>query len=224
MSIEGRYNMRELGLWGARALFGIAVLGALWPWAVPFYTQAVASLTDALFGALHQPFGAQARAEGVALYWQPLRYTTFDRLQEQMGYVDRFARQSLQGHRLLTIDALYLQAGVLVVVALVWAPLGLSLPQRCRRAALALGVLMACQVLNLTFSAHIEFQLRQRYLSAPGTIVILEDPAWYLYYGLRPVPIMLDYLLPWLVGGALTYKRGVGGRGRVQRSLVPGQG
>lgn len=192
--------MRELGIWSSRALVGVMVLSIAWPWVSPFYTHAVAGLADVFFGALHRPFRAQALEDGIALYWQPLRYITQEELQRQMGYVDRFARQGLHGHPLMNVNALYMQAGVLTVLALVWAAMRLSLSQRCRWAALVLALCVVLQALNLVFSAHIEFQLRQRYLSAAGTLVILQDPAWYVYYGLRPLPVTLNYLLPWLVG------------------------
>lgn len=192
--------MRELSLWGIRAMVGVMALGVAWPWIAPIYTQAVAGLTDVLFVTLHQPFSAHPAQEGIALRWRPLRYITAEELQRQMGYVDRFARQGLQGHLLITINALYMQAGALTVLALVWAAMGLSLSQRCRWTILALGVLIALHALNLIFTAHIEFQLRQRYLNAADTLVILQDPEWYLYYGLRPLPVTLYYLLPWLVG------------------------
>lgn len=185
----------------------ILVLGALWPWGVPVYNQAVASLTDAVFAVLHRPFGTHATAEGVALSWQPLRFITQEELQHQMGYVDRFARQGLHGHRLINVNALYMQAGVLTVLALIWGAVGLSLSQRCHRAILALGALIALHACSLVMTAHIEFQLRTRYLGAADALVILQDPEWYLYYGLRPVPIALYYLVPWLVGGLIAPRR-----------------
>jgi hypothetical protein len=103
--------MRELMRWSARTLVSIVLLGAFWPWAVPYYTGALAGLTDAVFFALHQPFGARATAEGVQLSWQPLRYISAEQLQQQIGYVDRFARQGLQGYGLITVKTLYLQWG-----------------------------------------------------------------------------------------------------------------
>lgn len=197
--------MRELVRWGVQAVVAIVLLGAIWPWVAPAYSRAVAALTDTIFFILHQPFGAQhVSAHEIELSWQPLRYTSFDRLQEQMGYVDRFARRGLEGHRLMTVNALYMQAGILVVLALVWTLRGLAPSQRGRRTIAALGALMVLQALNLVISAHIEFQLRLRYLSTSGALVILEDPEWYLYYGVRPVPVVLNYVLPWLVG--LTYR------------------
>jgi len=191
--------MRELVRWSARTLVGIVLLGALWPWAVPYYAAALARLTDTVFFALHQPFGAQATTEGVQLSWQPLRYISEEQLQEQMGYMDRFARQGLRGYGLITIDAFYIQWGVLLTLALVWAGVGLSVRERLRRAMLALGALLVGQALNLVLSAQIEFQLRLRVLSTPETLAVLQDPEWYIYYGLRPLPIVLGYLLPWVV-------------------------
>jgi hypothetical protein len=199
LCIEGKCNMRELMRWSARTLVSIVLLGALWPWAIPYYTGALAGLTDAVFFALHQPFGARATAEGVQLSWQPLRYISAEHLQQQMGYVDRFARQGLQGYGLITVKTLYLQWGVLLTLALVWAGAGLSGRERLRRAVFALGALLVGQAFNLVLSAQIEFQLRSRTLSTPEVLAVLQDPEWYMYYGLRPLPIVLDYLLPWVV-------------------------
>lgn len=203
--------MRDLVRWGVRALLGILALGAIWPPLAPLYSRALAGLTDGAFALVRQPFSAQVTSESLQLSWHPLRYTTFGRLQEQMGYVDRFARQGLQGHHLITVDGLLVQSGVLVVLALIWAAGRLSLAQRVQRTALALGVLVVLQALNLILIAHIEFQMRLRLLSSPEGVVALQDPAWYLYYGLRPVPVALTYLLPWLLGGILTGpRRGLG--------------
>lgn len=190
----------------ARAITVLILLGALWPWLAPLYSQALAHTADALFVGIRAPFGARAVAEGIELSWQPLRYTTFSQLQEQMGYVDRFARQGLQGRQLLTANALYVQAGVIVVLALVWACPTLSAAQKLRRTALGLGVLLLGQGVNLALSAPAEFQLRLRTLSAQGELVVLQDPEWYLYYGLRPLPVMVWYLWPWLIGSGLTYR------------------
>jgi hypothetical protein len=191
--------MRELARWSARTLVSIVVLGALWPQAVPYYASALAGLADTVFLVFHQPFGAQATNEGVQLSWQPLRYISEEQLQQQMGYVDRFARQGLRGYGLITIDAFYLQWGVLLTLALVWAGAGLSGRERLRRAVFALGALLIGQAFNLVLSAQIEFQLRSRTLSTPEVLAVLQDPEWYMYYGLRPLPIVLDYLLPWVV-------------------------
>jgi len=207
LCIVGKCNMRDLLRWGVRAFIVILVLGALWPWAVPVYNQAVASLTDAVFAVLHRPFGAHATAEGVALSWQPLRYITQEELQHQMGYIDRFARQGLHGHLLMNVNALYMQAGVLTVLALIWGALGLSLSQRCHRTILALGALIALHAGSLVLNAHVEFQMRTRYLSAADTLAILQDPEWYLYYGLRPVLVALYYLTPWLAGVLIAPRR-----------------
>lgn len=206
--------MRELVRWGARTVVGIVLVGALWLPFAPVYSRAVAGLTDRVFVLLHRPFGAQATAKGIELSWQPLRYTTFARLQEQMGYVDRFARRGLEGHRLIVLDGLYLQAGAVLLVVLMGMGAGRSLQGRIGRTLLALGVLGVGQALNLLLTAQIELELRSRILNTAETSAVLQDPGWYLYYGLRPVPIVLNYVLPWLVGGALAY-RGAGARGSV---------
>ncbi len=198
--------MRESLKLGTRTLGVLVLLGALWPWLVPIYSQALASVADALFVAVRAPFGAQATPETIQLRWQPLRYTTFSQLQEQMGYVDRFARQGLQGHQLATVNALYVQAGVILVLALLWACPGLSAAQRLSRTALALGLLLLGQALHLCLSAPVEFQLRLRTWSASEALLVLQDAEWYLYYGLRPLVVIFYYLLPWLIGGGLTYK------------------
>lgn len=206
--------MRELSVWGARALMTLLILGAVWPWMVPLYSHALAHIADALLIGLRAPFSVHALPQEIEMRWQPLRYTTFEQLQQQMGYVDRFARRGLQGYPLLRVNALYLQSGVLVAVALIWGSTGVSLRRRLWRSVLALGLLLGWQTLDLIFSTHIEFQLRQRYLSASETMVILQDPEWYLYYGIRSLPITMGYLMPWLIGGVLAVGRpGVRGAG-----------
>lgn len=217
----GRCNMREGFKLGTRVIGLLVLLGALWPWLVPFYSQAAANLADALLVALRAPFGVQAISEGIELSWQPLRYTTFRQLQEQMGYVDRFARRGLQGHRLATMKPLYLQSEIILAAVLLWACPALSLTGRLQRTPLLLGALLVGQALYLAASTVVEFELHSRTMSTAQVFVTLQDHAWYLYYGLSMLLVVVHYLLPWLIGGGLTYK--FWKQVLAQRPLAPGR-